>query len=146
MYRPRERPQDNSADGLADGLVPGVGYLIGGANAMVYAFLFGGLMGDVAFFFSDKIALATMRARQIGPDDDPTLWGIVEQLSQRAGPADAPRVHLCAGGGSQHIATGRSPRWHGVRDDRLASRILLSDRELRGVLGHELARQEPATS
>lgn len=137
MYRLANDLKTTLLMGSLMGLCLAVGYLIGGANAMIYAFLFGGLMNLIAFFFSDKIALATMRARQIGPEDDPTLWRIVEQLSQRAG-LPMPRVYISPAAAPNAFATGRSPRHSAVCVTK-GLRQMLSERELRGVLGHELA-------
>ncbi|HON91547.1 MAG TPA: zinc metalloprotease HtpX [Sedimentisphaerales bacterium] len=119
------------------GLCLGVGYLIGGPHAMIYAFVFGGMMNLIAFFFSDKIALATMRAQQIGPDEDPVLWGLVEQLSRRAG-LPMPRVFVSPAAAPNAFATGRSPRYSAVCVTA-GLRQMLSDAELQGVLAHELA-------
>ena len=119
------------------GLCLGIGYLIGGPNAMIYAFVFGGMMNLIAFFFSDKIALATMRAQQIGPDDDPALWDMVEQLSGRAG-LPMPRVYLSPAAAPNAFATGRNPR-HSAVCVTVGLRRMLADAELRGVLSHELA-------
>lgn len=119
------------------GLCLGVGYLIGGPHAMIYAFVFGGIMNLIAFFFSDKIALATMRAQQIGPDEDPVLWGLVEQLSRRAG-LPMPRVFVSPAAAPNAFATGRSPRYSAVCVTA-GLRQMLSDAELQGVLAHELA-------
>jgi heat shock protein HtpX len=119
------------------GLCLAIGYLIGGPNLMVYAFLFGGLMNVIVFFFSDKIALATMHAQEIGPEDDPALWGIVEELSQRAG-LPMPRVYISPAAAPNAFATGRGPR-HSAVCVTAGLRRMLSERELRGVLGHELS-------
>ncbi len=123
--------------GALMGLCLGIGYLIGGTHAMVYAFIFGGVLNLIAFFFSDKIALATMHAQEIGPDDDPALWGIVEQLSQRAG-LPMPRVYISPAAAPNAFATGRGPH-HSAVCVTAGLRQMLSDNELRGVLGHELS-------
>ena len=119
------------------GLCLGVGYLLGGRIGIIYAFFFGGLMNLVAYFFSDKIALATMRAAQISPDDDPALWGMVEQLSQRAG-LPMPRVYISPAAAPNAFATGRGPR-HSAVCVTAGLRQMLSDDELRGVIAHELS-------
>jgi heat shock protein HtpX len=119
------------------GLCLGIGYLIGGRVGIFYAFIFGGLMDLIAFFFSDKIALATMRAQEIGPTDDSTLWGIVEQLSQRAG-LPMPRVYISPAAAPNAFATGRGPR-HSAVCVTAGLRQMLSGDELRGVLAHELS-------
>jgi heat shock protein HtpX len=119
------------------GLCLGIGYLIGGNGGLVYAFIFGGVLNLIAFFFSDKIALATMRAQEIGPDDDPALWQTVEQLSQRAG-LPMPRVYISPAAAPNAFATGRGPR-HSAVCVTAGLRQMLNDNELRGVLAHELS-------
>jgi len=119
------------------GLCLGVGYLLGGQIGIFYAFIVGGVMNFIAFFFSDKIALATMRAQEIGPDDDPALWQTVEQLSQRAG-LPMPRVYISPAAAPNAFATGRGPR-HSAVCVTAGLRQMLNDNELRGVLAHELS-------
>jgi len=119
------------------GLCLGVGYLIGGQIGIFYAFIVGGVMNLVAFFFSDKIALATMRAQEIAPNDDPSLWRIVEDLSQRAG-LPMPRVYISPAAAPNAFATGRGPR-HSAVCVTAGLRQMLNDQELRGVLAHELS-------
>jgi heat shock protein HtpX len=114
-----------------------IGYLIGGPNAMIFAFVFGGALNLIAFFFSDKIALATMHAQEIGPNDDPALWRIVEELSQRAG-LPMPRVYISPAAAPNAFATGRGPS-HSAVCVTAGLRQMLTDSELRGVLGHELS-------
>lgn len=123
--------------GALMGLCLGIGYLLGGQIGLIYAFFIGGAMNLVAFFFSDKIALATMRAQEIGPNDDPTLWSIVEQLSQRAG-LPMPRVYISPAAAPNAFATGRGPH-HSAVCVTAGLRQMLTPDELRGVLGHELS-------
>jgi heat shock protein HtpX len=119
------------------GLCLGVGYLIGGRIGIFYAFFVGGLMNLVAYFFSDKIALATMRATEISPNDDPALWQIVERLSQRAG-LPMPRIYISPAAAPNAFATGRGPR-HSAVCVTAGLRQMLSDEELEGVIAHELS-------
>ena len=119
------------------GLCMGIGYLVGGRMGITYAFVLGGAMNLVAYFFSDKIALATMRAQEISPSDDPSLWGIVEQLSQRAG-LPMPRVYISPAAAPNAFATGRGPR-HSAVCVTAGLRQMLNDEELRGVIAHELS-------
>jgi heat shock protein HtpX len=123
--------------GALMGLCLGVGYLLGGQIGIIYAFFIGGVMNLIAFFFSDKIALATMRAQEIGPTDDSTLWGIVEQLSQRAG-LPMPRVYISPAAAPNAFATGRGPH-HSAVCVTAGLRQMLTPDELRGVLAHELS-------
>ena len=90
------------------GLCLAIGAMMGGPRAMVMAFVFGGAMNLIAFFFSDKIALATMRAQEIQPHDDPALFEIVERLTQRAN-LPMPRVYVSQNSAPNAFATGRNP-------------------------------------
>ena len=95
------------------GLCLAIGALMGGQQAMIWAFILGGAINVVAFFFSDKIALATMRARLVTENDDPVLIDMVERLSLRAG-LPMPRVYLSPAQAPNAFATGRSPRHSAV--------------------------------
>jgi len=119
------------------GLCLGIGYLIGGPNGLIYAFIVGGMMNLIAYFFSDKIALATMHARQIGPDDDPALWEMVERLSQRGG-LPMPRVYVSPAAAPNAFATGRNPH-HSAVCVTAGLRQMLNNDELEGVIAHELS-------
>ncbi|MCU0918461.1 MAG: zinc metalloprotease HtpX [Planctomycetes bacterium] len=123
--------------GALMGLCLAVGYLLGGQVGMFYALIIGGMMNFFAYFFSDKIALATMRAQQIGPQDDPALWEMVERLSQRAG-LPMPRVYLSPAAAPNAFATGRNPR-HSAVCVTAGLRQILNDHELEGVVAHELS-------
>ena len=119
------------------GLCLGVGYLLGGRIGIFYAFIVGGMMNLIAFFFSDKIALATMRATEISPDDDPALWQMVERLAQRAG-LPMPRVYISPAAAPNAFATGRGPR-HSAVCVTAGLRQMLNSEELEGVIAHELS-------
>ncbi len=119
------------------GLCLAIGYAIGGPTAMTIALVLGGAMNVVAFFFSDKIALATMRAIQVGPNDDPTLYRMVEDLSRRA-QLPMPRVYISPARAPNAFATGRSPK-HSAVCVTAGLREMLNDDELGGVIAHELA-------
>jgi heat shock protein HtpX len=123
--------------GALMGLCLGIGYAIGGPNALIPALFIGCVMNFVAFFFSDKIALATMRARPIGREDDPELYEIVEGLSEQAG-IPMPAVYISPAAAPNAFATGRSPRHAAVCVTAGLRQMLASD-ELAGVIAHELA-------
>jgi heat shock protein HtpX len=119
------------------GLCLFVGYLIGGQGALIPALLIGGGLNFFAFFFSDKIALATMRAVEISRQSNPTLCGIVERLSQKAG-LPMPKVYLSPAEAPNAFATGRGPS-HSAVCVTAGLRRMLSDYELEGVIAHELS-------
>jgi heat shock protein HtpX len=119
------------------GLALAVGYLLGGPAALLPAFIIGAGMNLIAYFFSDRIALATVRAQQIGPADDPAFWQIVQELATRAG-LPMPRVYLSPAAAPNAFATGRNPR-HSAVCVTEGLRQMLSHHELEGVIAHELA-------
>jgi heat shock protein HtpX len=137
MYRVWNNFKTAVLMGALMGLCLGIGYLLGGQMGLVYAFIIGGIMNFVAFFFSDKIALATMHAQEIGPQDDPALWNTVQRLSQRAG-LPMPRVYISPAAAPNAFATGRGPR-HSAVCVTAGLRQMLTDDELAGVLAHELS-------
>ena len=123
--------------GLLMGLCLGIGYLIGGPTMMTYALVIGLVLNGVAYFFSDKIALATMRAREISREDDPALWEMVRMLAERAG-LPMPRVYVSPAAAPNAFATGRNPH-HAAVCVTAGLRQLLNDEELAGVVAHELS-------
>ncbi len=118
------------------GLCMGIGYLWG-PTGLIVGFVIGLLTNGVAFFFSDKIALASMRARQVTEDDQPELVGMVHSLAQRAG-LPPPRVYIAPMQAPNAFATGRNPR-NGVVCVTVGLLQMLSRDELVGVIAHELA-------
>ena len=123
--------------GVLMGLCLAIGYLLGGPQALLPALIIGGLMNLMAFFFSDKIALATVRARPISRQDDPVLWDTVQDLAERAN-LPMPQVCVSPARAPNAFATGRSPRHSAVCVTAGLRQILTPD-ELRGVIAHELA-------
>jgi len=119
------------------GLCLAVGYLIGGQGALLPAFVIGGVMNLFAYYFSDKIALATMHATEVSEQDDPELWNIVERLAQRAG-LPMPRVYVSPASAPNAFATGRNPR-HSAVCVTAGLRQILNGEELEGVIAHELS-------
>ena len=119
------------------GLFVAVGGAMGGMNGMIIGLLFGGVGNLIAYWFSDKIAIASMRGRELTPETGGSLYRMIEELSAEAG-LPMPRVYLCPQGGPNAFATGRSPRMAAVAFTQGAI-DLLSPEELRGVAAHELA-------
>jgi heat shock protein HtpX len=90
-----------------------------------------------AYFFSDRIVLAMHHAREIDPAEAPDLHRMVAELAARAG-IPMPRVYLIPEAQPNAFATGRNPS-HAVVAVTEGILGLLSARELRGVLAHEIA-------
>jgi heat shock protein HtpX len=90
-----------------------------------------------AYFYSDKLVLSMHGAQEVSPQEAPGLHRMVEELSQRAG-IPKPRVFVMNEAQPNAFATGRNPE-HGVVAVTAGILEVLDERELRGVLAHELA-------
>jgi heat shock protein HtpX len=114
-----------------------VGAAFGGRNGMLLALAFGGVMNFFAYWFSDKMVLRMYRAREVDEASAPQFYRLVQELAQRAG-LPMPRVYLIDEAQPNAFATGRNPEHAAVAATTGILR-LLSARELRGVMAHELA-------
>jgi heat shock protein HtpX len=114
-----------------------IGYTIGGNGGMMIAFIFALGMNLVSYWFSDKIVLKMYKAEEITESDTPRLFAVVRDLSQRAG-LPMPKVYLIPTDTPNAFATGRNPEHAAVAVTKGIMNIL-TENELRGVLGHELA-------
>ncbi|MGA2359281.1 MAG: zinc metalloprotease HtpX [Terriglobales bacterium] len=112
------------------------GRAFGGQNGMLMALAFAAVMNFVAYFFSDKIALATYRAQPVGREDLPRVYNIVERLAQKVS-LPMPKVYLIPSDSPNAFATGRNPNHASVAVTQ-GILGLLNDDELEGVLAHEL--------
>lgn len=123
--------------GLMDGLFLLVGGLIGHLSGLIVAAVFAVLMNAVAYWNSDKFAIAAARGQEVSPTEAPDLHGIVEELCRESG-MPKPRVYICDDPSPNAFATGRNPR-HAAVCCTTGILQLVTARELRGVLGHELS-------
>ena len=114
-----------------------VGGYIGGASGMVMALLFGGAMNLFAYWFSDSMVLKMYNAREVDETSAPQFYAMVRELAQRAG-LPMPRVYLIDEAQPNAFATGRNPENAAVAATT-GILNLLSAREIRGVMAHELA-------
>ncbi|HMB95769.1 MAG TPA: M48 family metalloprotease, partial [Tepidisphaeraceae bacterium] len=120
------------------GAMTGLILLIGsfwGSLGLEMALIFAAVMNFGSYFFSDKIALATMKAEEVGPDHE--LYGIVEELTQRAG-LPMPRVYVSPVAAPNAFATGRGPH-HAAVCATVGLLQILDRNEIMGVMGHELS-------
>lgn len=114
--------------------------VIGGALApgMLWLFLVLAVALNLgSYFFSDRIVLAMNRARPVAPGTAPALERMVAELAARA-EIPTPRLYVIDDPAPNAFATGRNPA-HGVVAVTTGIRRLLTERELRGVIAHELA-------
>ena len=114
-----------------------VGMLLGGAGGMLIALLLGGAMNLWAYWNSDKMVLRMYNAQEIGPADAPEYHAMVTDLARRAG-LPMPKVYLIQEAQPNAFATGRNPEHAAVAATTGILRLLTA-RELRGVMAHELA-------
>jgi len=121
--------------GLLTALIVSLGAWFGGDQGMIIAFIIAGAMNFGSYFFSDKIALMSMKATEVGPEHP--LYGIVERLAQRAG-LPMPRVYVSPFPAPNAFATGRNPS-HAAVCATQGLLDLLSSEQIAGVMSHELA-------
>ena len=114
-----------------------IGGYLGGSSGMLLALLFGGAMNIFAYWFSDSMVLKMYRAREVDETSAPQFYNMVKELAQRAG-LPMPRVYLIDQEQPNAFATGRNPEHAAVAATTGILRML-SARELRGVMAHELA-------
>jgi len=118
-------------------LVVWIGQMVGGPNGAMMALLLAGAMNFISYWFSDKIVLKMYRAQEITANDDPELFGIVQELAGRGG-LPMPKIYIIPEEAPNAFATGRNPEHAAVAVTQGIRRIL-NKRELAGVLGHELS-------
>lgn len=118
------------------GLLVMIGGLIGGTGGMLVFLILAGVMNFVAYWFSDKMALKMAGAREIEESQDPQLFAIVREVANLS-KMPMPRVYVVETDAPNAFATGRNPS-HAVVAVTTGIRRILTDRELRGVLGHEM--------
>ena len=113
-----------------------VGMLLGGQMGMLIALLFAGAMNIYAYWYSDQAVLKMYNAQQVDASSAPEFYSMVAELAQRAG-LPMPKVYLIDEAQPNAFATGRDPEHAAVAATTGIIRIL-SPRELRGVMAHEL--------
>lgn len=114
----------------------GVGFLLGGIPGLIIAFVIGLGMNFFAYWSSDKLALRMAGAHEASLQDAPKLHAMVEAVAAQAR-LPKPKVYIIQSDTPNAFATGRNPQ-HAAVAVTTGIQSLLSERELRGVLGHEL--------
>lgn len=113
-----------------------IGNALGGQAGLIIALVLAAAMNFSAYFFSDRIALATYNAQPATREQLPRVYRILEGLTAREN-LPMPKVYVIPTDAPNAFATGRNPRHASVAVTR-GILDLLDDAELQGVLGHEL--------
>ncbi|MEW5769169.1 MAG: zinc metalloprotease HtpX [Pseudomonadota bacterium] len=114
-----------------------VGMALGGKQGMLLALVFGGAMNLFAYWNSDKMVLRMYNAQEVDAVSGGHFYAMVADLAQRAG-LPMPKVYIIDEAQPNAFATGRNPEHAAVAATTGIMRIL-GERELRGVMAHELA-------
>lgn len=114
-----------------------VGYLVGGQNGMVIAFIIASIMNFISYWYSDKMVLKMYRAREVDEHEHSRLFRIVKSVSTQA-MIPMPKVYIVPTKAPNAFATGRNLE-HAAVATTEGLLELLNDRELEGVIGHEIA-------
>lgn len=118
-------------------LFVGVGGLIGGQRGMMLALMLALGMNFFSYWFSDQMVLRMYNAREVDATSAPQFYRTIQDLAARAR-LPMPRVYLIDENAPNAFATGRDPAHAAVAATTGILRVL-SERELRGVMAHELA-------
>jgi heat shock protein HtpX len=119
------------------GLLVVIGALIGGPDTALIFLVVAAVMNLGVYWFSDRIALATARAKPISEQEAPQIYAMVRELTTAA-KMPMPRIYLIPQAQPNAFATGRSPEKAAVAVTAGITHLLSPD-ELRGVIAHELA-------
>ncbi len=114
-----------------------IGAYIGGASGMLIALLLGGAINVWSYWNSDKMVLKMYNAQQVDENSAPQLYNMVKELAEKA-QLPMPKVYLINEQQPNAFATGRDPE-HAAVAATTGIMQVLTTRELRGVMAHELA-------
>lgn len=126
--------------GLLSGVLLFAGEKIGGTNGLEIGLLIAVGMNFFSYFFSDKLALMSYSAQPVTPQDNPQVYArvfpLVQSLAQRMN-IPMPKLWLIPDPSPNAFATGRNPQHASVAFTE-GVLGLMNDRELEGVVAHEL--------
>ncbi len=122
--------------GALTGIFLFIGGYAGGESGMLIAFIFAAIMNLGAYWFSDKVVLKAYRANELGERDYPNIHAMVSRMAEKAG-IPKPKLYLINQESPNAFATGRNPE-HSAIAVSTGILKLMNDREIEGVLAHEL--------
>jgi heat shock protein HtpX len=122
--------------GALTGIIMAMGQWLGGSQGLTIAFIFAVVMNFGSYWFSDKIVLAAYGAKEVSEAEAPMLYRVVHNLALKAG-IPMPKVYIIPQESPNAFATGRNPQHAAVAVTEGITR-LMNERELTGVLAHEL--------
>jgi heat shock protein HtpX len=114
-----------------------VGSYFGGQNGMTIGLGIAICTNAFAYFFSDKIALASSGAQPVTREQLPRLYAVMERLAAKAN-IPVPKLYVVPDEAPNAFATGRDPRHASVAVTQ-GLLNLMNDEELEGVIAHELS-------
>ena len=126
--------------GVLTGLLGALGFIFFPGDPIAGLALFvvlAAVMNFFAYWFSDKMALRMAGAKEVTPEEAPRLHRVVDELLPLSGLPVKPKVYLIQNPSPNAFATGRNPK-HAVVAATTGILDLLDDRELKGVMAHEL--------
>jgi heat shock protein HtpX len=113
------------------------GEALAGRQGMTFGLIIAVAMNGIAYFFSDKIALASSGARPVSREEAPRLYAVMERLAAK-GNLPMPKLFVIPQAAPNAFATGRNPSHASVAvTEGLLE--LMNDDELEGVIAHELS-------
>lgn len=113
------------------------GEALAGRQGMTFGLIIAVFMNGIAYFFSDKIALASSGARPVSREQVPRLYAVMERLAAK-GSLPMPKLYVIPQEAPNAFATGRNPSHASVAvTEGLLE--LMNDDELEGVIAHELS-------
>ncbi len=114
-----------------------VGQVLGGSTGLIIAFIVAMIMNFVSYWKSDKMVLRMYKAQEVDRNSHPKLYGMIEELARKA-ELPMPAVYIIPQDQPNAFATGRNPEHSAVAVTRGILETL-DERQLRGVIAHELA-------
>jgi len=122
---------------LLDGLFLLIGGAVGGRSGLIFAAVIALVLNGITYWKSDRLAIAAAHGQEVSPQEAPELHRIIDELCAEAG-MPKPRVYITDDPSPNAFATGRNPS-HAAVCCTTGILNLVTERELRGVLAHELS-------